>query len=118
MVKKTVEHVSCVLSPHRDRFSLYVELPITHKSGVVASDSRSQEDKICLDDHELLDEPVQEEIMSRQKVLAVHFLSGELSVLGALAVVPFPLLLLLLVAVVAGGVSTCAYVISLSSAPT
>lgn len=56
--------------------------------------------------------------MPRQNVLAGHFLWGELSVLGALAVVPFPLLLLLLVAVVAGGVSTCAYVISLSSAPT
>eukprot|EP00752_Nemacystus_decipiens_P011564 g10269.t1 len=43
---------------------------------VVSCTRPRKEDKICLSDHELLDEPVQEEIISRQKVLAGHFLWG------------------------------------------
>lgn len=45
---------------------------------LLVSFAHTQEDKICLDSHELLDEPVQEEIMSRKKVLAGHFIWGEL----------------------------------------
>eukprot|EP00752_Nemacystus_decipiens_P011563 g10268.t1 len=48
-----------------------------HRGAVIAacSDAR-QEEKICLSHYRLLDEAVQSEIMSRQKVLAGHFLWG------------------------------------------
>eukprot|EP00903_Cladosiphon_okamuranus_P015296 g14131.t1 len=66
----------CAGSTTRRMMVAWAEAEGQQGAVVVACDNPQQEDKICLNQYGLLDETVQSEIISRQRVLAGHFLWG------------------------------------------